>query len=96
MGWDAFGNLYVSTGNNKNNGGNFSATDERTIINDNQQGTANTTIGAARSIALPKDLGPCRAPGPVPDRRPVAAEKTCVAGPRPILLRISGGPVGAR
>ncbi|MDB5047817.1 MAG: hypothetical protein JWO30_888 [Fibrobacteres bacterium] len=42
MGWDAFGILYVSTGNNKNNADNFSVTDERDIINDNQQGTANT------------------------------------------------------
>jgi cytochrome c len=42
LGWDAFGNLYVSTGNNKNNADNFSVTDDRDIINDNGQGTANT------------------------------------------------------
>ncbi len=42
IGWDAFGNMYVSTGNNKNNGDNFSVTDDRNIINDNGQGTANT------------------------------------------------------
>ena len=40
--WDAFGIMYVSTGNNKNNADGFSVTDERDIINDNGQGTANT------------------------------------------------------
>jgi cytochrome c len=40
--WDAFGNMYVSTGNNKSNADNFSVTDDRTLIYDNGQGTANT------------------------------------------------------
>jgi glucose/arabinose dehydrogenase len=66
MGWDAFGNLYVSTGNNKNNGDNFSVTDERSIINDNQQGTANTNdwrgkILRVKPIAFPDAETP--APG---------------------------------
>ena len=43
MEWDAFGNWWVSTGNNKNNFDGFSVTDDRNIINDNGQGTANTS-----------------------------------------------------
>ena len=40
--WDATGNMYVSTGNNKHNGDNFSVTDERTYLKDNGAGTANS------------------------------------------------------
>jgi cytochrome c len=40
--WDAAGNMYVSSGNNKGNSDNFSVTNETSFLNDNQAGTANT------------------------------------------------------
>ncbi len=42
LAWDAFGNLFVSAGNNKTNSDQFSVTDERTFVSDNQAGSANT------------------------------------------------------
>jgi cytochrome c len=52
IGWDAFGNMYVSTGNNKNNFDDFSVTDDRNIINDNGQGTANTMDWRGKIIRI--------------------------------------------
>ncbi len=42
MAWDSFGNLFVSTGNNKRNSDKFSVTNENSFIDDNQAGSANT------------------------------------------------------
>jgi cytochrome c len=42
MTWDIAGNMFVSTGNNKHNGDDYSVTNETVYLKDNGAGTANT------------------------------------------------------
>jgi cytochrome c len=66
MAWDLSGNMYLTTGNNKHNGDNYSVTDERELIHDNGAGTANTNDWRGKILRIkpiPFPDGETPAPG---------------------------------